>query len=87
MKKWGGLLIIIAAAIKPNYYPQKGRLFEPYALRTDSGDIRTLQIAGPDFDYTRDGFYRDVMEKRDQAQSRCFRHASALTTITTYSKL
>ncbi|MBO7120578.1 MAG: SpoIIE family protein phosphatase [Bacteroidaceae bacterium] len=45
----------------PGYY--KGRLFEPYALRTDTGIVR-LQIAGDKFDYTKDGFYRDIMEKK-----------------------
>jgi len=51
-------------AFSPYYYPQKGRLFEPYALRNDSGGIESLQIAGERFDYTRDGFYRDIIEKR-----------------------
>jgi len=47
----------------PNYYPDRGRLFEPYALRTDSG-IVNLQVAGELFDYTIDGFYKTVIEKK-----------------------
>ncbi len=43
----------------PNYYKDKGRLFEPYATRTDTGIVRQ-QIAGDDFDYTKDGFYKDI---------------------------
>ena len=47
----------------PGYYKDKGRLFEPYALRTDTGVVR-LQIAGESFDYTKDGFYKDIQEKK-----------------------
>ncbi|MBQ7690298.1 MAG: SpoIIE family protein phosphatase [Muribaculaceae bacterium] len=41
----------------PDYYPQKGRLFEPYAQKTDSGVV-TRQVAGPNHDYTKKSFYR-----------------------------
>lgn len=50
-------------SFKPGYYKDKGRLFEPYALRTDTGVVR-LQIAGESFDYTKDGFYKDIKEKK-----------------------
>jgi sigma-B regulation protein RsbU (phosphoserine phosphatase) len=50
-------------SFKPGYYKDKGRLFEPYALRTDTGVVR-LQIAGESFDYTKDGFYKDIQEKK-----------------------
>lgn len=50
-------------AFIPGYYPDKGRLFEPYALKTDSG-IQRLQVAGHTFDYTKNGFYRDIMKKK-----------------------
>jgi sigma-B regulation protein RsbU (phosphoserine phosphatase) len=50
-------------SFKPGYYKDKGRLFEPYALRTDTGVVR-LQVAGESFDYTKDGFYKDIQEKK-----------------------
>lgn len=50
-------------AFRPGYYKGKGELFEPYALRTDSGILR-LQVAGERFDYTKDGFYRYIQEKK-----------------------
>ena len=50
-------------AFKPGYYKDKEYLFEPYALRTDSG-IVCLQVAGEKFDYTKDGFYKDIQEKK-----------------------
>ena len=50
-------------AFNPGYYKDKDYLFEPYALRTDSG-IQRLQVAGEGFDYTKDGFYRYIEEKK-----------------------
>ena len=38
-------------AVLPDYYPEKGRLFEPYAHQ-EAGRIVVEQIAGPDHDYT-----------------------------------
>ena len=38
-------------AVLPDYYPAKGRLFEPYAHK-EEGRILVDQIAGPDHDYT-----------------------------------
>ena len=38
-------------AVIPDYYPRKGRLFEPYAHK-EGGKIVVEQIAGPDHDYT-----------------------------------
>lgn len=50
-------------AFNPGYYQDRDSLYEPYALRTDSG-IQCLQIAGERFDYTKDGFYRFIQEKK-----------------------
>ena len=45
-------------AFIPNYYPEKGRLFEPYAYR-EKGEIKTMQAAGEKHDYTKAGFYKE----------------------------
>ena len=50
-------------SFNPGYYKDKGRLFEPYALKTDTGVV-CLQMAGENFDYTKDGFYKDIKEKK-----------------------
>ena len=50
-------------SFNPGYYKDKGKLFEPYALKTDSG-IQCLQVAGDRFDYTKAGFYRGIQEKK-----------------------
>jgi len=41
---------------RPNYYPEKGRLFEPFAQRVDD-KIITRQLASPEHDYTKEGSY------------------------------
>ena len=51
-----------AVAFRPYYYPDRGRLFEPWASR--SGDsVRIDQIGGDDHDYTTMEFYARVMTK------------------------
>ena len=45
----------------PDYYPQKGRLFEPYALLIDDDSTVTEQIAGDHHDYTQRLFYQKAM--------------------------
>ena len=41
----------------PDYYPQKGRLFEPFAYWKD-GEVEKGQAAGPEHDYTKGLFYQ-----------------------------
>ena len=41
----------------PDYYPQKGRLFEPFAYWKD-GEVVKGQAAGPEHDYTKGLFYQ-----------------------------
>ncbi len=43
-------------AFRPNYYPEKGRLFEPYAHRID-GKIIMRQLGDSTHDYTKEGSY------------------------------
>ena len=52
-------------AVIPDYYPQRGRLFEPYAHKED-GKIVVEQLAGPDHDYTEGAdFSRALREGTD----------------------
>ena len=41
----------------PDYYPQKGRLFEPYAIRKADGTVESQQIGSAEHDYTKNEFY------------------------------
>ena len=47
----------------PDYYPQKGRWFEPYAVRRDDGTIETMQLASADHDYLQMEFFTTPIAK------------------------
>ena len=51
-------------AFVPGYYPEKGRLFEPYVQRTDSGIVQR-QAAGEHHDYTTLSFYQKAQEAQE----------------------
>ena len=38
-------------AFEPDYYPEYGKWFEPYALRHSFSEVKTSQIGGPTHDY------------------------------------
>jgi sigma-B regulation protein RsbU (phosphoserine phosphatase) len=50
-------LVGCGIAFVPYYYPEKGRLFEPYAYR-ENDEVKTMQAAGDNHDYTKSGFYK-----------------------------
>ena len=46
------------AAFEPNYFPQKGRWFEPYVHKTDSGNKYVMsQVGSARHDYTKSDWY------------------------------
>ena len=49
----------------PNYFPQKGRWFEPYAVRMADGTIKTMQIGSAMHDYTQMEFFTAPIAKND----------------------
>jgi sigma-B regulation protein RsbU (phosphoserine phosphatase) len=54
-------------AFVPDFYPEKGRLYEPYVYRQHGGQGQEVfvkkQVAGPDHDYTLSGFYKVTMKR------------------------
>ena len=46
-----------AIAFTPNYYPKKGRWFEPSTVRKADGSIENLQVGSANHDYTKSEFY------------------------------
>ena len=46
----------------PDYYPAKGRLFEPYSFKAD-GVIQTEQLGSESHDYTLNPDYQNVIQK------------------------
>ena len=41
----------------PDYFPQRGRWFEPYSIRRADGNIETMQLGSASHDYTKLEFY------------------------------
>ena len=54
-------------AFVPDFYPEKGRLYEPYVYRQHGGQGQEVfvkkQVGGPDHDYTLSGFYKVTMKR------------------------
>ena len=48
-------------AFSENFYPEKGRLYEPYVFN-ENGTLVRQQVAGPSHDYTQMPFYRVAKE-------------------------
>lgn len=51
-----------AVGFEPNFYPQFGRWYEPYATRTDNGYIETAQIGSEEHDYHNMEWYSKAKE-------------------------
>ncbi|MBO4756399.1 MAG: SpoIIE family protein phosphatase [Bacteroidales bacterium] len=73
-------------AFVPNYYPSKGRIFEPYSSKKD-GVISVVQLAGPDHDYTQNAEFWEVAEsgKPDWSDPYLYGTDSTMMSLTTYS--
>lgn len=53
-----------ALAFMPDYYPEKGKLYEPYS-RKKGNTIETYDLSGPDHDYTQMEFFQRAVRTRD----------------------
>ena len=72
-------------AFTPDYYPSKGRLFEPY-VRKSKGSILLSQLAGADHDYTQNEFYLKALETRQSFWSDPYTYeADSLESLITYT--
>ena len=49
-------------AFIPDYFPSKGRLYEPYSTRRQDGRIETMQVASETHDYTTSALYNAAIE-------------------------
>ena len=47
----------------PDYYPQKGHWYEPYAVRRTDGTVETMQLGSAEHDYTKIAFYTEPIAK------------------------
>ena len=74
-----------AVGFVPNYYPSKGRLYEPYALKRD-GRVEKFQAAGPENDYTKGHTYGQGLAANDAVWIDPYEDkAGAQTRVITYA--
>ena len=74
-----------AIAVVPDYYPEKGRLFEPYSYWKD-GDVVNEQIAGPQHDYTQSPFYQMAEREGTSGWTEPYVGGKSKKRIVTFSK-
>ena len=74
-----------AVCFVPYFYPSKGKLYEPVALRDQSGIIRTTQIAGPEHDYTTMPFYKYALERDSDYWSEPYINGADQKLVVSYS--
>ena len=53
------------AAFEPNYFPQKGRWFEPYVHQPDSSGFEVRLVGSARHDYTKSGWYIRAKESSE----------------------
>ena len=70
-------------AFIPDYYPSKGRLFEPYAFKED-GVVRVTDIGNDGHDYTAHPSFRSVVERLEGEWSDPYLYGEN-SRLTTYS--
>ena len=70
-------------AFEPNFYPAKGRLYEPYAYWHD-GDVVKAQIAGAQHDYTQNASYQKAVHTREWLWTEPYYYEEAKTSMITY---
>ena len=77
---WGS-----GVAFVPNYFPKKGRLYEPYSVRRGGDSIVSMQL-GKVFDHTKEEYFRVPLEQGRSHWSEPYKDiVGAKAVITTYS--
>lgn len=72
-------------AVLPDYYPEKGRLFEPYAHK-EGGRIVVNQISGPDHDYTLGPYFQQALREETDFWSDPYDYGTEpIQKLTTYT--
>lgn len=71
-------------AFVPDYYPKKGRLFEPYGWKVN-GQIVLSQLGGPEHDYTQNPIFQKVLETQTPFWSDPYTFGPDSLSLATYS--
>ena len=76
----------IGVGFKPDYFPQQGRWFEPYAVRDSLGTIITKQIGGESHDYFEAAWFKEPLAQDKGCWSEPYLdEAGACTMLCTYA--
>jgi len=72
-------------AFEPYFYPQKGRLYEPYAY-WHNNDVVKSQIAGDHHDYTQNASYQEAIRQKKSVWTEPYYYEEAKTSMVTYAQ-
>ena len=79
-------LLGCGVAFRPDFYPKKGRWFEPYAVRRPDGHIESMQLGSMHHDYSQKEFYAFTLENDSDHWSEPYIDMEgAQMVVTTYS--
>ena len=70
-------------AYDPDFFPEKGRLFEPYAW-WEKGEIKYADVAAKGIDYTKNRYYKAVHETSTPVWTDAYREVLTGMTLVTY---
>lgn len=71
-------------AFRPDFYPEKGRLFEPYVFKRQGQYVRR-QLGGPDHDYTKMPFFKNTLERNAPVWSDAYYDSVSHRNMVTFS--
>ena len=79
-------IVGVGMLFKANYYPQKGRWYEPYVVQRNDGKIEQAQIGGPDHDYLNANWFKAaIAAERGYWSEPYYDEAGAMMMLSTYS--
>lgn len=78
------VIIGCGIAFEADYYPQKGKWFEPYAVRDKDGQVVTMQLAGPEHDYFQLDSYKRAIATGEALWSDPYLRDAAQTDVCSY---
>lgn len=86
MLEQNSMVVGVGLMFKPNYYPQKGRWYEPYVVRFSDGTIEQDQIGGAHHNYLEMEFYKSgISAGKGRWSEPYFDEAGAHMMLSTYT--
>lgn len=86
MLEQNSMVVGVGLMFKPNYYPQKGRWYEPYVVRLSDGSIEQDQIGSAHHNYLEMEFYKNgISAGKGRWSEPYFDEAGAHMMLSTYT--